>query len=207
MPNKHTGLTKYTFINGNRLQLWTASPRGKWLAVVHTLLHKLRTDLTERQLRGAIVVFDIDDTLVYGTRDTLITPVATLFEQLVRAGANVHVLTARPVSMRDETMRMLTKHNLKGYKDLHMMTNSMYESALTDPMLSAIFKTVERIKILDLYKGQQEIITASIGDMLWDVAVYPYHPFVEDHLKDHKAGAYIRWPQGELSVLLPPRPA
>lgn len=208
MPSQHTRLTHRAFampIGIPPLHVWKASPRGEWLAVVSNLVHKLRTDLTARRslvAAGGIVVFDIDDTLVRGSRDTLIAPVAKLFRDLVRAGAHVHVLTARPESIRRETEAMLAGHKLTGYKGLHMMPEDLYARAHTEPDVTAVFKTQARSAILQLYRGGQQAILASVGDMLWDVAVFPFNPLVAD-LEHHSAGAYLQWPTGELSLLLP----
>lgn len=107
------------------------------------------------------VVFDIDDTLLRPKRNNVpIKPVLWLYQQCVRSGYPVYIVTARPDFKEnvDATLKTLKQLGIKGSKDVLFMPER-------DPDVWE-YKWGAR---KDIARREGMDVAMTVGDQAWDV--------------------------------------
>lgn len=118
---------------------------------------------------GALIaVFDIDDTLLLEGIDGQLAvnaPVVALFRQCRDLGIQVHVVTARPKTSEQATLRDLHNAGVDGFAKLHMMHDGM--------TVDDVPAWKERIRwhVWLSNRGPRDNarVLFSIGDQWWDL--------------------------------------
>ncbi len=79
--------------------------------------HGISTRSLNEALTKPLIVFDIDDTLVYND-SSLVIDIVKLYKRLLQLGCRIFLVTARKASMRIETLTELKKVGITGFQEL-----------------------------------------------------------------------------------------
>lgn len=113
----------------------------------------------------ALAVFDIDDTLIFDIERGIINEdIFRLYRRLLHLGVELHLVTARHVSMIPETVKQLKKHGIKGFKSL----SHAPEYARKTMAGVSRWKKEERQKIAI---NAKMAVTLTVGDQWGDMCV------------------------------------
>ena len=121
------------------------------------------------QLGNVVVVFDIDDTLLYTDKDDKtqrIEHVFRLLQMCIQKEAKVHLVTARPSCSQRETVNELKRHGIvrrcgsrRGYESINFVRDGAGVDEIPE------YKQLCRRKAA----GPDEATLVTIGDQWWDV--------------------------------------
>lgn len=111
---------------------------------------------------SAIVVYDIDDTLIGSQGGLPITPIIDSYNHAKKKGFNLAIITARPGFPQNiaYTDKQLREYGIDGYSFIFMLPPGKTDQAR--------FKLHARKHLHDL--GYRVIV--SVGDMPWDIGAY-----------------------------------
>ena len=135
------------------------------LATCGTAVSRVSLD---EALKHPLVVFDIDDTLIYDN-STIVVDIVKLYNRLLDLGARIFLVTARKASMRAETFAELKKVNIfpktptqNGFMELLICPDA---SRISMAYVSK-WKATARQRIANVHGAP---ITLTIGDMWSDM--------------------------------------
>ena len=152
-----------------------------------------------KQGANGALIFDIDETVIT-LEETEIKPMCALFRKY-RKLFNCYFITARPRTHKSfmDTMRVLKKLDLLGFKDIYFMPKRSYDAKRDDYVLKYKFET--RNKVCERENGS---VLVRFGDMVWDIVSTSKNKKI-DNLLDTQDCAIVFVPglNGEVGVKLP----
>jgi len=163
-----------------------------------TILNESSTKIKSKKSPLAVVVFDIDDTLLFGWDNvTENDEVVKLLKRLKDLKAEIHLITAR---LKSKEVNILTKEHLKtlGLEDFYHSLSLAPDKYRTSMAEVSKWKMETRKSIASMY---QIPITLTVGDQWGDMVVLDKDETILelDNQYHHKLYHFVR-PEDKVSL-------